>query len=136
MRNVGIWMDKKKAIIVTFKNENIEIQEINSEIDDFRPHGGSGSRIKGGPQDVVQDSKYLEKEKNQFKLYFKKLIPFIEDSDQAIILGPSLSGLKFSKELRAKNPSLYSKIISVNKADNMTINQLKARMKKEFASLV
>jgi hypothetical protein len=71
MINIGIWLDKNKAFIVTLTNEIEVFETIISNVENFHIHGGSGTRFKGGPQDVVQDSKYLEREKHKFKVYFK-----------------------------------------------------------------
>lgn len=70
MKNVGIWMDKEKAYIINVKENNEEMTTIFSEIEDYRIHGGSGTRMKGGPQDVVQDSKFLEREKTSIQILF------------------------------------------------------------------
>jgi hypothetical protein len=70
----GIWIDKRTAKIVTLENDSEEFQTINSSIEEFRPIGGSGTRLKGGPQDVVQDSKYTEREKHQQKSFFKEIV--------------------------------------------------------------
>ena len=62
MRNIGIWLDKEKAYIVSIENGNEDTNTVISEVENYRIHGGSGTRFKGGPQDVVQDSKFLERE--------------------------------------------------------------------------
>lgn len=126
MKQIGIWIDKKEAKIVTLENGNEQIKTILSGIEDFNPRGGSGTKIKGGPQDVVQDSKYLEREKHQFSEFFKSLVPSLEDANTVVIFGPAQSGQKLFKELQKNHLQLCSKITSVEKADNMTDNQLKA----------
>ena len=132
MRKTGIWMDKKKAIIVSFENDLEKIHEINSNIEDFHVKGGSGSRFKGGPQDVVQDSRYLELEKNQYRLYFKNIIPYIKSAEEVVIFGPAEAGMKFMNELSKNHKRIHEKVLSLEKADNMTTNQLKAWVKGYF----
>ena len=78
-KNVGVWLDKEKALIVNVKNGIESINTIVSQVENFHIHGGSGSKFKGGPQDVRQDSKYLEREKHQLKGYFKDVASEIED---------------------------------------------------------
>ena len=136
MKNVGIWMDKKRAFIVTNENQNQSVVEIASEVDDYRISGGSGTRMKGGPQDVVHDSKYLENEKHQMRRYFQKLIPYIKDANQFIILGPAQAGNKFAKELSENYPRLHQKLMKIQKADNMTENQLKAKVRETFEMII
>ncbi|MBQ4802958.1 hypothetical protein J8L88_08880 [Aquimarina sp. MMG015] len=132
MKNIGIWMDKEKAYIINVKENNEEMITIFSEIEDYRIHGGSGTKIKGGPQDVVQDSKFLEREKHQFKSYFKKIIPLIKDSDAIVIYGPAEAGEKFKKELDENYYSLSKKVKAVLKSDSLTENQTKALIRDYY----
>lgn len=134
MRMTGIWMDKKKAIIITIENEEEKIHEIPSNMDDFNVKGGSGTRFKGGPQDVVQDSRYLEHEKNQFKRYFNNIIPLVESADQVVVFGPAQAGIKFVKYLSENKKQLSNKVLACEKTDHMTMNQLKAWVKQYFES--
>ncbi len=132
MKNIGVWMDKEKAHIITIKDDGEDITTIQSGIENFRIHGGSGTRFKGGPQDVVQDSKYLEREKNQFKIYFTEIIPLIKDADKVVIFGPAEAGEKFNRELKENHKSISNKIEGVFKADSMTDNQTKALVRDYF----
>ena len=97
MINTGIWLDKNKALIVSLTEETEVFKTIISNVENFHIHGGSGTRFKGGPQDVVQDSKYLEREKHQFKVYFKEIASEIEGSDGILIFGPAEVKDKFKK---------------------------------------
>jgi stalled ribosome rescue protein Dom34 len=132
MKKTGIWIDKKKAVVITIDKNEEEVHEVYSEIDDFHVKGGSGTRFKGGPQDVVHDSKYLAHEKKQLKEYFKELVPFVERSDKVVIFGPAQAGKKLAKEISERYTSLTRKIRGVEKADNMTPNQLKAWVRDYF----
>ncbi|TBN04344.1 hypothetical protein EYD45_06915 [Hyunsoonleella flava] len=128
-KRTGIWLDKKKAIVVRLINGETSMNTITSNIESFRPHGGSGTRFKGGPQDVLQDSKYLEREKNQLRDYFKNLASEIRDSDDIILFGPAETAEKFYKELTLNYKDLSSKVKDVVKADSMTNNQVIAWVK-------
>ena len=132
MKKTGIWIDKKRAVIITIEQNGEEVHEVYSEIDDFHVKGGSGTRFKGGPQDVVHDSKYLAHEKKQFKDYFNELIPFVQRADSVVIFGPAQAGKKLAKEISERHASLQPKIRAVEKADNMTPNQLKAWVRDYF----
>jgi stalled ribosome rescue protein Dom34 len=128
----GIWIDKRIAKIVTLHNDSENFLEINSSIEEFHPKGGSGTRLKGGPQDVVQDSKYTEREKHQQKRFFKSIIDVIEDSDSIVIFGPAEMGKKLHSDISESNPTLYEKISEVAPADSMTDNQVKAWIRNYF----
>lgn len=134
MKQTGIWLDKNKAFIVTLENKTETINTINSNVDHYRIHGGSGTRLKGGPQDVVHDSKYLEQEKHQLKKYFKEIASNIKDTDAIVIFGPAGTNEKLSNELHENYTSLSTKIKGVEKADSMTDNQMKALVRDFFQS--
>ena len=132
IKKTGVWLDKEKAIVVTLYNGETSVNTILSNVEDFRPYGGSGTRLKGGPQDVVQDSKYLEREKHQLKAYFKNLASDINESDAIVLFGPAEAGEKFYKELTLNYKDLSSKVEDVARADSMTKNQVVALIKAFF----
>lgn len=124
MKNVGIWMDKEKAHIVRLSGNEEGFETIMSDLEFYRPHGGSGTRsAKWGPQDVIQDSKFLEREKHQLKAYFSNLAHAIADAD---------TNEKFKKELTENYKALASKLKGVIKSDSMTENQVKALVRNYF----
>ena len=132
MKKTGVWLDKNKALIVTIDGEKVTLNTIASNVEHFNIRGGSGTRFKGGPQDVVQDGKFLEREKHQLKQYYKSLALEIKDTDALVIFGPAETNAKFSEELHKNYKSLSTKIKGVKKADSMTDNQVKAWVKDFF----
>jgi len=126
MKKIGIWLDKEKAHIVTLENNTEYFETIVSELEFFNPKGGSGTKQKGGPQDVVQDSRYLEREKQQLKKYFHTIAQQVKDADKLLFFGPAQTNEKLRKELELSYPQVASKIKAVVKADSMTDNQIVA----------
>jgi hypothetical protein len=134
MKQTGVWLDKDRALIVTIENSEENLKIIPSNIEHYHVYGGSGTRFKGGPQDVVQDSKYLEREKHQLKAYFKEIVSTISNTDALLIFGPAETFEKFEKELNLNYKDLSTKIKAVKKADSMTNNQVISRVRKFFKS--
>jgi len=134
MKNIGIWLDKDKAQVVTLEDGKETMRTIDSKIEHFNIQGGSGTRFKGGPQDVVQDSKYLEREKHQFKAYFKEIAETIKEADAIVLFGPAQTNEKFSKELQDNYKAIATKVKGVKKADSMTDNQVRAWVRGFFES--
>ena len=133
MKNIGVWLDKEKAHIVTLLEESESFETLFSDIETFRPFGGSGTKsAKWGPQDVVQDSKFLEREKHQYKAYFKNLVKAIKTADNLALFGPAETAAKFKKELDANYPHLAAKVKIVSKADSMTDNQIRKLVREYF----
>lgn len=132
MKHIGIWIDKSEAKIITLENGKERLETVKSEVEDFNIGGGSGTSQKGGPQDVVQDSRYLEREKHQLRDFFDNLVKYIEVADVVVIFGPAEAGIKFKKELEVKHHLLVSKVKAVERADSMTENQLIAWVRDYF----
>ncbi|MDE0536456.1 hypothetical protein [Tenacibaculum sp. L6] len=123
---------KKKAFVITIENGTEDMKMIESNIETFRIHGGSGTRFKGGPQDVVQDSKYLEREKHQTKRYFSELAAEVDNADSLAIFGPAETFEKFKRELESSHKELDAKVKAVKRVDSMTDNQVKALIRDFF----
>jgi len=134
MKQTGVWLDKERAIIVTLYKGETSVNTLLSKMEHFRIHGGSGTRLKGGPQDVVQDSKYLEREKHQLKKYFNNIASEIKDTDAIVLFGPAEIKDKFNKELSTSYKDLSTKVKGIVKMDKMTKRQLKAWVEAFFKS--
>ena len=132
MKKTGIWLDRKKALLVNLEGLNENLLTIKSEVEDYRISGGSGTRFKGGPQDVVQDSKYLERRKHQLKNYFKNIASNLLKSHEIVLFGPADTNEKFYKFLQTRHNSIGQKVKDVIKADSMTSNQVVALIKNYF----
>ena len=133
MKHIGIWMDKEKAQIVRLHEEAEEFETLYSNLDFFKPSGGSRTRsAKWGPQDVVHDSKYLAKEKQQLKTYFNNLADAIGNADAIALFGPAETNQKFKKDLERNHKALAKKLKAITKTDSMTENQVKALVRDYF----
>lgn len=131
---IGVWLDKEEAILVTLYKNEVSLKKIVSKVENFHVYGGAGTRLKGGPQDVIQDSKYLEREIHQLKRYFDDIILEIKRAEAIVLFGPAETCEKLHKEITQNHPILLAKIRDVVKADSMTENQIKAWVKTFFKS--
>jgi hypothetical protein len=135
---VGIWMDHKKAYVVTIaraeheheKEQEAEtITRIVSDVERFvRLSGGSRTRkTPWGPQEVAVDSKMEKRRKQQLKKYYQELIKTIQRADRTLIMGPgeAKKGLKTEIE---KSKKLAQKIAKVETQDKMSEGQMIARV--------
>jgi len=128
-KSIGIWIDKREAKIVSNMNDTEVIQTIVSNIEAYNIKGGSGTKQKGGPQDVVQDSKYLQRENQQFKRFFEEIVEQLTNASAIVIFGPAQTGERLKKYLSNSYPDISKKIKGLEKAESMTDNQTKALTK-------
>lgn len=130
-KKAGVWIDKKKAQLVTFTGDKIDVKIMDSGIETFHPKGGSRSKDVYGPVITVKEKAYLAKEKRQHKLFFEKIFNAIKEMDYVVIMGPAFMKkelAKFLKGIKGPKPEL----LDVQSADSMTENQVVAEIKKAF----
>ena len=132
MKKIGIWMDKEKAHIVTLDGDKESFRTVESDVEFYNVKGGSRSKTRWGPQEVVQDSRYLEREKHQMRDYFEKLANAVKKADVISVFGPAEVKEKFAKEMKEKQPNLAAKIKAVHTADSMSDNQVVAMVKEHY----
>jgi len=138
---IGIWVDHKKAVIVTKKQpersyeEDVElaVTQISSDVErKVRLAGGSRTRnTPWGPQEIAVDSKIEARQKQQLKKFYHRIIEFIKDADKILIMGPGEAKLELKKEIE-KSKALIPKIVGVHTSDKMTNNQIAAKVKSYF----
>lgn len=138
---IGIWVDHKKAVIVTKKRrersyeEDVEIAvtQISSDVErKVRLSGGSRTRkTPWGPQEIAVDSKIEARQKQQLKKFYHRIIEFIKDADKILIMGPGEAKLELKKEIE-KSKALIPRIVGVHTSDKMTDNQIAAKVKSYF----
>ena len=135
MKCLGIWLDKRKAIIVTLENGQEHLKKINSEVDEGNTRGGARSSTPYGPQDVVREKALLEKRKQQMKKYFSSLIKQLKNVEQLLILGPADTKTALLKEIQSHQEFETVKIHMKN-ADSMTLPQIKSHVRDHFRTLI
>lgn len=131
MKSTGIWLDKSRALIVNIENNEETMKIIHSDIDNYNV---TANRHIGGAKEIVKDVKYLEREKQQFKSYFKGIVQEINNTDALVIFGPAETYKKFAKELEEHHKNISVKIKGKRKTDSMTDNQVIAWVRDFFES--
>jgi len=118
-KQVGVWIDHRKAIIVRVRND---VEEIHSIASDMEKH----VRYAGGEPEDRQDFRFT----NQLNEYYRKVISFLQDADSILILGPGEAKGEFEKRLRAEPCGVL--IVGVETADKMTYHEIAARVREYF----
>ncbi len=134
MKATGIWMDKQQAYVIGLDTDPPGMEVLESELEFFNPKGGSRSKTRWGPQQVVHDSKYTEREKHQLKRYFEKLASHLRDAGDLVLYGPADTKQQFKRFLDDHHPKLSAHVRDVLPADSMTDNQMKALVREYFTS--
>lgn len=119
---VGIWLDTKEAFIIGVTKDAEKVKHVSSDIESFRPVGGSRSNVVYGPVDTVSESKYNEKRKHQEVNYFDEIIADIDLSKQIMLFGPAEIKNKLKKRIEARS-ELGIEVLDCLTADSITDNQ-------------
>ena len=131
--NVGLWLDRRKAVIVSITNDGETIERVESNVErKVRLSGGSRTaKTPFGPQQVSVDGKQEDRIKQQLRKYYQEIIQRIQDADQILILGPGEAKTEIKKEIQ-KSRELALNKITVEPADKMTERQIAAKVRQFF----
>jgi stalled ribosome rescue protein Dom34 len=133
MSNVGIWIDRSQAIIVSVDSDlNTEVQKIDSGIEGrVRIDGEGKDYTRMGNQFADNERTKEEKLKHNLKDYFGRVIDAVSTADSIVIIGPAEAKTDLHKQIQSV-PNVASKVAKVEPADSMTDNQVVALIKTYF----
>jgi len=128
----GIWIDHKKAIIVSLDKEHSRVLRMDSHVErHVRVKGGSRTPSPYGPQDVVSEKKRDERYKRQLREYYRGVIHAIRHARKVFIFGPGQAKIELEEEMQ-KKPGMWDKIAGIEPADKMTDAQIVAKVRKFY----
>jgi len=119
----GIWIDRKKAVIVAASEAAVTTRTLNSDVA-AHPHFG-GSQEGGG------EKKYEERRALHLDGYYDAVIGLLDHPESLLILGPGEAKLEFRKRLERSN-LLPAAAIAIESADRLTAPQIVAKVKQHF----
>jgi hypothetical protein len=132
-KEIGIWLDTNKAVLVSLlngKNENISILE--SEVESRTRFPGEKKPSRVGSLLTNAENKITNRKKQQKHQYFNEIMKTIDQDTQALYLfGPSKTKIELEKELRKHQPFTHKPLV-VESADKMTEKQMIAHVKSFF----
>jgi hypothetical protein len=130
-KETGIWLDSNQAFIISLSDNQETIQKIESKLEHYHVHGGSGSSTPYAPQDAVSDTKLMRRKEQQLNAYFEKIITHLNGASSIAVFGPAETKISFSKLLDQRYP-YKNKVVATKTVDNMTKNQMIAMVKKFY----
>jgi len=131
-QSVGLWIDHRKAIVVTIKNDKEFMRVIESNVEPrVRLAGGSRTATPYGPQEVASESKRDERYRHHLDAYYHEVIQVIRDADSILIFGPGEAKGELKKAIE-ESRELGRRIVGVESADKMTQRQIAARVRDYF----
>lgn len=119
-KEIGLWIDHRKAVIVIINDGNEEIKNIKSNMEKHVRFAG-----EGGEGEDVRDRQF----DNHLNSFYDEVITYIRDADSIQIFGPGEA--KGELEKRIEHEGLKAKI-TVEAADKMTDGQISAKVREHL----
>ena len=130
---VGVWLDSKKAVLISLINDRKQVVTIESDIESRERYSGESKRFGRFGQQYLNPEKHRKnKLREQLKVYTRRLQQALKPYDQIVLFGPSEMKNKLYREMQ-KNASDAERITGVESADHMSENQLVAWVRDYFA---
>lgn len=137
-KQVGIWIDTKKAIIVALEGQKEEkITEIDSEIENRIYHNEESNKgTFTGSHQSDSETKFDNRKKEQMDYYLKAIVNHIKKADYLYIFGPGKTKLKLEQKIRDEKSLDKIKLKAVETTDKMTLNEIVAQVKDFYNPLL
>lgn len=135
-KQTGIWIDSTKAIIVTLNDGKEFVCEIQSDLENKVYHDKEGDKGSfQGNQHINSDKTFEERKKHQINNFLKDVVTSVQESDELYLFGPAETKIKLQQKINDAKSATNSKLKLVETADNMTSNQIVAKVKKFYSEI-
>lgn len=120
---VGIWIDHKKAVIVSVSGGQVTTKTLESGVGPH-PHY-SGSQEGGG------EKKYEERHDLHLDQYYDAVISQLGKPDALVLFGPGEAKLQLKDRL-GRSRALSQSIVALESTDKLTDPQIVAKVKEHY----
>lgn len=120
---VGIWIDRSKAVIVSATADRVITRTVQSDI--------GGHPHYAGAQDGGGEHKYEERFSLRLNAFFDTVVSALGDPDAVLIFGPGDTKHQFKARL-ARGQTVPTSVVDVEAADKLTDRQIVARVRSHF----
>lgn len=123
--NAGIWIDHKRAVIVTVSEGRVASEALESDVEAHPRY--SGQQGGGG------ERKYEERHGQHLDRYYDEVISRLGHLDGLLIFGPGEAKRELKARLsRSKAPS--ARTIAIETADELSDLQIVAKVQQHFGT--
>ena len=142
VKNIGLWIDHRRAVIVTIEDEVVNTREIESALEkhtrfssgshskaNFDTHGNPNQHAnttRGSMAEDMRDRQFG----NHLGNYYDRVITSLHGADSVFIIGPGEA--KVELETQLKRAATGGQVIAMETVDKMTNPQITAMVQKHF----
>ncbi len=125
-REVGLWIDHRRAVIVTISHTGAGIRRTESSLEKLVLFLGSSSQKHWGADQYDKGcANYLSND-------YDDIVACIRDAESIQIFGPDSTKIELEKRL--KYEKLGSRLVGVENVEKMTERQIEAKVWQHFLS--
>jgi hypothetical protein len=129
---VGIWIDHRKAVIVSASADRVTAKTLESRVESHSRYSGrAGSSTPEGPPNEGGEKKYEERYRQHLDRYFDEVISQLGEPEALLILGPGEAKLQL-KERLSRSKALSECTVRIETADKLTDPQIVAKVKEYY----
>ena len=121
---VGLWIDHRKAVIVTITDKGEETRQITSHMEKHVRYSSDASE-DGAPEDT-RDRQFG----NRLNIFYDEVIAHIREADSIQIFGPGEA--KGELQARLGKEGLKGRIIEIETMDKRTDRQIAAIVRQHL----
>jgi hypothetical protein len=129
MKKVGIWIDHRRAVLITLDNGQESREVVESDIDQLEgPEGSRRTSTAYGPQVTDVERKVEGRAQHHLQKFYREIVKHIGMTDHLLIIGPAQAKQELA-DLIKEDPSLRAIHVKVEPADRMTDDQIAAKVR-------
>ena len=129
---VGIWIDHKKAVIVSASADHVTTATVESDVG---PHARYSDRAgyptPDGPHDGGGEKKYEGRYDQHLDRYYDQVISRLGQPEALLIFGPGEAKLQL-KERLSRSKALSKCIVGIETTDKLTDRQIVTKVKEHY----
>lgn len=131
MKNMGLWIDHRKAVIVSIEEKKVTTHEVSSNMEKHtRFSSGTHSKADDQPQGSTAEDVRDRQYNNHLNDFYDQVITEIRDASSIWIFGPGEA--KVELENRLRQAELGARVVGIETQDKMTTRQITAKVQMQY----
>jgi hypothetical protein len=122
-KDVGLWIDHRKTVIVSITDKGEETKLIQSGMEKHVRYSGAAQDSSAEDQRDARFTGHLDK-------YYDRVIACIRDAESILIFGPGEAKIELQERL--ENEALSGRVVGIETVDKMTDRQIAARVRQHY----
>lgn len=130
-KEVGLWIDHRRAVIVANLDQEEEIKRITSNIEKHVRFSGASNAgdASGSHNDASEDGRDRRFD-DQLNAYYDEIITYLRDASSILVMGPGEAKVELQK--RFEGHERTGCIVAIKTTDKMTDDQIVAEVHQHF----